>query len=79
MTDGLMNPATPTLASGAAPSPPADPGELAPSAAPAPAPKTFEQRRHAQEQAAADRPPAAPDPQQPAPPAGEKIKIGRIL
>jgi hypothetical protein len=78
MTDGLMNPATPTLASGAAPTaPPADPGEPAPSATPAPAPKTFEQRRHAQEQAAADKPPAATDQQQPAPPAGEKIKVGK--
>jgi hypothetical protein len=75
MTDGLMNPATPTLANGAAPAPPADTGELAPSA---PAPKTFEQRRHVQEQAAADKPPAAADPQPSAPPAGDKIKVGKF-
>jgi hypothetical protein len=69
----------------------ADPGELGPSAAPAPAPAapkpaaaapeaprgTYEQRRHAQDQAAAgDAPPPATD-QQTAPPAGDKIKVGR--
>jgi hypothetical protein len=81
MTDGLMNPATPTLA---------DPGELGPSAAPAPSPSpkppasenpraTFEQRRHAQDQAAAsDAPPPSADQQQPPPAAqGEKVKIGK--
>jgi hypothetical protein len=86
MTDGLMNPATPTLASGAAPTPPpaADPGEFGPSATPAakpPAPErpSFAQQRQAQDQAAADKakPPAA-DPEQPAPPAGEKHKIGKF-
>src|ERR1700675_4970062 len=81
MTDGLTNPATPTLA---------NPGELGPSAAPAPAPKptaapenpraTFEQRRHAQDQAVAgDAPPPSADQQQPPPPdaQGEKVKIGK--
>ena len=81
MTDGLMNPATPTLASGAtpAPAPAADPGELGPSAAPRAAPKpseTYEQRRFAQEQAAADKPPAAPSPDAPAT-TGEKVKVGK--
>jgi transcriptional regulator with XRE-family HTH domain len=73
---------TPTLA---------DPGELGPSATPAPAPAapkpapaapdaprgTYEQRRAAQDQAAVrDAPP--PDPQQPQAPAaqGEKVKVG---
>jgi hypothetical protein len=77
----------PTLANGAAPTeaPAADPGDFGPPierAAPKP-PATerpsFAQQRQAQDQAAADKanPPAA-DPQQPAPPAGEKHKIGKF-
>jgi len=84
----------PTLANGAAPSAPpaADPGDFGPAverAAKPPAPErpSFEQQRHAQEQARAQtKPPANPqeappapvaDQQQPAPPAGEKIKVGK--
>jgi hypothetical protein len=85
MTDGLMDPATPTLASGAAPAAPpaappaADPGEFGPAVTPATAPKTFEQRRHAQEQAvAADKPPATTDPQQAPPADGTKFKVGKF-
>jgi hypothetical protein len=70
----------PTLANAAAP-PVADPDEFgSPIERAAPKstkpPETFEQRRHAQEQAAAvDKPPATPEPQQPA--QGEKVKIGK--
>jgi hypothetical protein len=86
MTDATTAPAMPTLA---------DAGELGPSAAPAAAPaaaskpapaaehaQTFEQRRHAQEQAAAKADPkpsadAPADPQQPQADAGAKVKIGK--
>jgi hypothetical protein len=83
MSDTPTAPAMPTLA---------DPGELGPSAAPAPAapaapPKppapdaprgTYEQRRNAQDQAAAKPAAEAPvDPQAPQAPApGEKVKVG---
>jgi hypothetical protein len=83
---------TDTLATIASPPTSADPGELGPSAAPAAAPatapkpapvaehaQTYEQRRHAQDQAAAgDAPPPPADQQQPPPVApGEKVKIGK--
>jgi hypothetical protein len=73
----------------------ADPGELGPSIAPATAPATapkpapvaehaptYEQRRQAQDQAAAKADPkpaseTAPDPQPQAPAPGEKVKIGK--
>jgi hypothetical protein len=83
MTDAPTAPAMPTLA---------DPGELGPSVAPAAAPatapkpapvaehaQTYEQRRQAQDQAAAKPAAEAPtDPQAPqTPAAGEKVKIGK--
>jgi hypothetical protein len=80
MTDAPTAPAMPTLA---------DPGELGPSiapAAPSAAPKptehaqSYEQRRHAQDQATAKPSDEAPvDPQAPQAPApGEKIKVGKF-
>jgi hypothetical protein len=79
---------TDTLATVASPAPSADPGELGPSIAPAAAPatapkpavaehaQTYEQRRAAQDQAAAgDAPPPSADQQQPQAP-GEKVKVG---
>jgi hypothetical protein len=83
MTDAPTAPAMPTLA---------DPGELGPSIAPASAPAaakppvadaaprgTYEQRREAQDRAAAgDAPPPSADQQQPPEAAqGEKVKIGK--
>jgi hypothetical protein len=85
MTDGLMNPATPT--------PAADLGELGPSTAPRPAPRpsapenprargyspAIEQREAAAARASGEAPPPAADQQQPATAAtGEKFKIGRF-
>jgi transcriptional regulator with XRE-family HTH domain len=80
---------TDTLATIASPSTSANPGELGPSATPAPSPKppapdapraTFEQRRHAQDQAAASdaAPPAADPAAPPAPAQGEKFKVGKF-
>ena len=83
---------TDTLATIASPPTSADPGELGPSIAPAAAPatapkpapvaehaQTYEQRRQAQDQAAAKPAAEAPtDPQAPqTPAAGEKVKIGK--
>jgi hypothetical protein len=84
---------TDTLATLASPPTSADPGELGPSVAPAPAPAapaaakppvadaprgTYEQRRQAQDQAAAgDAPPPPADQQQPPAAQGEKVKIGK--
>ena len=83
---------TDTLATIASPPTSADPGELGPSAAPAAAPataaskpapvaehaQTYEQRRHAQDRAAAgDAPPPSADQQQPPAAQGEKVKIGK--
>jgi hypothetical protein len=82
---------TDTLATVASPPTSADPGELGPSIAPAPAaaakppvpdaPRgTYEQRRQAQDQVAAKPAADAPiDPQAPqAPAAGEKFKVGKF-
>jgi hypothetical protein len=89
MTDGLMDPNTPTLANGGAPT--ADPGDISPPIERDAKPRaserpSFAQQRHAQEQARAqtkppanpqEAPPAPTDQQPPAAPAGEKIKIGK--
>jgi hypothetical protein len=81
MTDAPTAPSMPTLA---------DPGELGPSIAPAPAPKpvvaehaqTYEMRRQAQDAANAAAKPDAPaeaptDPQEPTPAADQKFKVGK--
>jgi hypothetical protein len=77
----------PTLANGGAPAAPAaaDPGDISPPIAREPAPKSFAQQRHAQDQAAtaaADKPPAeqtAAEPQQaPATTDGAKFKVGKF-
>lgn len=76
----------PTLANGGSPSAPpaADPGDLGPPierAAKPPAPErpSFAQQRQAQDQAAADaaKPPAATDPEQPAQPGADRVKVGK--
>src|SRR5882757_6312832 len=74
----------PTLANGAAAPPASDPGDISPPIERATKPRasespSFAQQRQAQDQAAADKakPPAATDPEQPAQPGADRVKVGK--